>query len=305
MKVHDAILVAVSMQELLNTLIQVPVLVALTMLTAIILIVSGLLIGARRRFRGEVGALVQAVEELRSGHGRGHSELPHGSRLGLVSDAINRLGIELHNTWSEAATAAERWRAVTDATKDTAIITTDTDGDVRSFSSGASHLLGWEEGEMLSRPAAVLYEESSYKELLPRLARRSLRAQGVTTRSTMVRRDGSTFQAEVSVRMLLGAGQQAVGFMMLVRDITDQTRLENELRDSERRYRDLVGGLAEGVVIVKDGRIVYANTAAEALCGSTAHALLGTPWRDRVSTQSVLIMDHALETWANGTRAPV
>ena len=52
MKVDDAILVAVSMQELLNTLIQVPVLVALTMLTAIILIVSGLLIGARRRFRG-------------------------------------------------------------------------------------------------------------------------------------------------------------------------------------------------------------------------------------------------------------
>ena len=104
--------------------------------------------------------------------------------------------------------------------------------------------------------------------------------------------------------MLLGAGQQAVGFMMLVRDITDQTRLENELRDSERRYRDLVGGLAEGVVIVKDGRIVYANTAAEALCGSTAHALLGTAWRDRVSTQSVLIMDHALETWANGTRGP-
>ena len=159
-------------------------------------------IQGRRRFREELRSIVQAVEELRSGQGRGHSELLRGSRLALVADAVNRLGIDLHNAWSEAETSAQRWRAVTDATQDTAIITTDTDGDVRSFSAGASRLLGWREGEVVSQPASVLYEESAYKDLLPKLTRSSLRTQGVTTRSTMVRRDGSTFEGEVSVRLL-------------------------------------------------------------------------------------------------------
>jgi PAS domain S-box-containing protein len=181
-----------------------------------------------------------------------------------------------------------------------AIITTDTDGDIRSFSAGASGLTGWDEGEVVSRPAAVLFEENAYKDLLPKLARRSLRTQGVTTRSTMVRRDGSTFQAEVIVRMLMGSSSQPVGFMMLVRDITEQIRTENELRDSERRYRGLIESLSEGVIIVKEGRIVYANPAAEALCGGTGATLLGSVLREHVATGDVLVVQSALESLAIG-----
>ena len=258
------------------------------------------LLQGRRRFREELRSIVRAVEELRSGQGRGHSELMRGSRLAILADAVNRLGIDLHNAWSEAETAAQRWRAVSDATQDTAIITTDTDGDVRSFSAGASQLLGWKQGEILSQPASVLYEENAYKDLLPKLTRSSLRTQGVTTRSTMVRRDGSTFQGEVSVRLLTGSSSQPVGFMMVVRDVTEQIRMENQLRDAEKRYRGLVEGLVEGMVIVKDGRIVYANPAAEALCGSSGQELLGTLWRDRVAVRDVLVMENALAEWVGG-----
>ena len=211
---------------------------------------------SRRRFREELRNVVQALEELRSGKGRGHSELMQGSRLAILSDAVNRLGIDLHNTRSEAETGAQRWRTVTDATPDTAIITTDTDGDVRSFSTGASQLLGWKERELLSQPASVLFDEEAYKDLLPKLTRTSLRTQGVSTRSVMLRRDGRTFKGEVSVRLLMGSSGQPTGFMMIVRDVTEQIRLETQLREAERRYRGLVEGMDEGMVIVKDGRIV-------------------------------------------------
>ena len=57
---------------------------------------------SRRRFREELRNVVQALEELRSGKGRGHSELMQGSRLAILSDAVNRLGIDLHATTADA-----------------------------------------------------------------------------------------------------------------------------------------------------------------------------------------------------------
>jgi PAS domain S-box-containing protein len=301
MHAEATVLTAFSVPEIVSALGPTNLALGALVLIAIVVVMAAAWARSRRRLRQDVRSIVQALEELRSGRGRGHTELEARSRIALVADAVRRLGVELHSTWSEAETAAERWRAVTDATRDTAIITTDTDGDIRSFSAGASQLTGWDEDEVVSRPAAVLFDEHAYKDLLPKLARRSLRTQGVMTRSTMMRRDGSSFEAEVSVRMLMGSSSRPVGFMMLVRDITEQIRLENELRDSERRYRGLVESLTEGVIILKEGRIVYVNAAAESLCGRKAPELLGGAWRDRVSTGDVLVVEAALDALAAGT----
>jgi len=100
-----------------------------------------------------------------------------------------------------------------------------------------------------------------------------------------------------------GASSRPVGFMMVVRDITDQMRLEDELRDAELRYRALVEGLTEGVVILRDGRIAYANPAAERLCGCARVQLEERAWRDLVSTADVLVTESAIGAVAAGASA--
>jgi len=140
----------------------------------------------------------------------------------------------------------------------------------------------------------VLFEEQAYKDLLPKLARRAVRTEGITVRSTLARRDGSPLEAEVSVRLLVGAESRPLGFMMVVRDVTAQMRTETELRESEQRYRGLIEGLSEGLLIVREGTVVYANAAAARLCGQDAESLVGAAWRDRVSTQDVLRVEEVL-----------
>ena len=59
-----------------------------------------------------------------------------------------------------------------------------------------------------------------------------------------------------------------IGFLAMAVDITDRTRAERALRESEARYRRMVEGSADGICIHRDGDILYANTAFIQMMGA-------------------------------------
>jgi len=268
-------------------------LVVILVLLAAALVIS-VRIGSRRRWSEDIREVVVGLEDLRSGKTRQRVEIQPHSPLSLVADATNRLAQDLQVRLGESANTSERLRLVMDAFKDSAIITTDLDGDIRTFSAGAEHLLGWSEDEARSQPSSILFDETAYKEFLPKLSQRTLREQGSVARTTLNRKDGSTFPANVTVRALHGAQQESRGLLMVVQDVTQQARLEDELRRSEDRYRRLVEGLSEGVAIVRGGRLLYVNPAFSGLCAMPGNRLIGTPLRDRIVTRDVLMVDERL-----------
>ena len=56
--------------------------------------------------------------------------------------------------------------------------------------------------------------------------------------------------------------------VIIARDVTARVEAEQRLRESERRYRELVENAPLGIFVVQDDRIVFANAAAAALHGS-------------------------------------
>jgi PAS domain S-box-containing protein len=53
-----------------------------------------------------------------------------------------------------------------------------------------------------------------------------------------------------------------IEYQSVGRDITEKKQAEEELRDSEMRYRSVIENAAEGIVVVQDGIVQYANTRA-------------------------------------------
>jgi PAS domain S-box-containing protein len=270
-------------------------LVAVALLALNALLFALLLLG-RRQSRQDVRRVVQGLEELRSGRGRPRVEVDPRSPLAVAADAVNRLSHDLSLRWSEVDSAREQLRAFLDAARDYAVVGADADWDIRSFSPGASTLFGWSEDDVRTRPATILFDEDAWKELLPKLARRSVRELGVETRSVMVRRDGSTFHASLLVRQLRDAVEETAGYLLVLKDVSPEVRLEEELEESESRYRSLVEGLAEGVFIVQEGRIVYANPAMCRLLGAESRDLESSPLREWVATRDVLVVAERLES---------
>jgi PAS domain S-box-containing protein len=267
-------------------------LVAALALAVVVLLLH--LVRSRHRLVKEVRVVVALLEDLRAGETRSQVELESGSPLALVADALGRMRHDVNVRLKKTAKAAEQLQAVMDAVKDSAVVSTDTDGDIRSFSSGATELFGWDENEVLARPASLLFDEDSYKDFLPKLARKSLREKGVDCRATLKRRDGSSFAAELSVRMLRDTAREGIGFLIVVKDVTERAELERELRASEERYRSLVESLDEGVLILRRGRVLYSNPAFERLCGASEGELAGSLLRDRIATSEILVVEEKL-----------
>ncbi len=257
----------------------------------------GLLLVSRRQERRDLRLVAQALEDVRAGRILRHVDVDPGSPVGYLAESVRRLGEDLHARTRDATGADDKLRAVLDASRDLAVLTTDPDADIRSAGLGIATLFGWDEEEIAGRPVSVLFHAESWKDLLPRLSRRSLRERGIDCRVEACRKDGTRFPARVSVRPFPGP---AGSLLFLLKDVSVEAGLEASLEESEARYRALFEGLAEGVFLAQQGRIVLANPALEALCGVRPGALEGTQLRDRVDTRDLLVVEDRLAALESG-----
>src|SRR5438445_233327 len=101
----------------------------------------------------------------------------------------------------------------------------------------------------------------------------------------MLRRDGGVFSALVSGAGLPGDGG---GMLVAARDLTSDQEAQGRLRESEERYRRLVEGMGDGVFIVQDERLAYANPGLARMLGLEREALVGAPLSRLIHPHDVL-----------------
>ncbi|MBI5502200.1 MAG: PAS domain S-box protein [Deltaproteobacteria bacterium] len=75
--------------------------------------------------------------------------------------------------------------------------------------------------------------------------------------------------------------------MAIVVDMTERRRVEEELRKSERQYRDLVETSIDGVLILQDGFIRYANPVARRALGSGDAGIVGRSFLEFVAPEAL------------------
>src|SRR6056297_234383 len=89
------------------------------------------------------------------------------------------------------------------------------------------------------------------------------------TKCRMLRKDKSTVHIEMSIYFAKAAGKTVV----LLRDITDHKLLEDQLRESENKFRNLANTTSVAIMIYQGEKWVYANPAAERISGYTLNQL--------------------------------
>ena len=116
-------------------------------------------------------------------------------------------------------------------------------------------------------------------------------------------RDGSAFPVEVSSRCIDVEGK--VFRQSIIRDITERLRAQAALRESEDRFRQVVEGAPEGIMVESGARIQYVNPAAARLLGAlSAGQLLGRPIVEIVHPDEREEVAKRVESMAQGGQVP-
>ncbi|MBC5765679.1 PAS domain-containing sensor histidine kinase [Ramlibacter sp. GTP1] len=172
----------------------------------------------------------------------------------------------------------QRLQLLIDAVTDYGIFLLDPDGYVASWNSGARKLNGYERSEIIGKHFSVFYPPEAVAAGWPDEELRRARAQGkFEDEGWRIRKDGTRFWANVIITALFEPDGRLTGFAKITRDLTERRRAEEQLRESEERFRLLVDSVRDYAIFMLDpqGIVRSWNVGAEAINGYKAGEIIG------------------------------
>lgn len=180
-------------------------------------------------------------------------ERPDGSRLlvlahaspfhdesGRVAGAVNVLMDISERERAERGLA--QLAAIVESSED-AILTKDLDGIITSWNQGARNLYGYETAEVVGRHISLLVPPDHRDEMPAIMARLKAGERIQHFETVRMHKDGRRVDVSVSISPLK-AGGCVIGAAAIARDISARKRVEQELRDADRRKSEFLAMLA-------------------------------------------------------------
>ena len=188
------------------------------------------------------------------------------------------------------------------------IISTKTDGTIKTFNRAAQQYLGYSAEEVVGKVTTAIIHDSleivKRSEVLsqqlgvkiePQIeVFMALPSRGIVDENewTYIRKDGSRFPVLLSVTALSDGEGNINGFLGIGQDISDRKQAEKELRDLNNAMQNAVEGISRLDI---DGRYLNINRAYAHKCGYEPEEMLGMEWPMTVHPDDVEMMISAYQ----------
>ncbi|MBN9473530.1 MAG: hybrid sensor histidine kinase/response regulator [Bordetella sp. SCN 67-23] len=170
------------------------------------------------------------------------------------------------------------FRMLVDAIEDYAIFMLSPDGRIRTWNAGAAKIKGYAADEILGKHFSVFYTAEAVARGWPRYELEEAALHGrFEDEGWRVRKDGSTFWANVVITALRDASGTLKGYVKITRNLNERRRQTEALKQSEERFRLLLEGVEGYAIYMLDaeGMITSWNTGAMQITGYRRDEVVG------------------------------
>jgi PAS domain S-box-containing protein len=162
-----------------------------------------------------------------------------------------------------------------------AVITTDAKGLVELLNPVAEMLTGWQQedarGKPLDKIFRIINEDTRQPVESPvaRIIREGMVA-GLANHTVLVAKDGAARPIADAGAPIRDEQNNVLGVVLVFREQTEERKLQQTLRESERKYRELVQN-ANSIILRwnADGRVTFMNEFGQTFFGYTEPEILG------------------------------
>jgi len=179
----------------------------------------------------------------------------------------------------------------------------DLNGDFTFFNDPMCKLTGYTREELNGMNNRQYMSRESAKAVLKDFNRVYTKGESVKgLEFEIIQKQGENLFVEGSISLIFDGNEKPSGFKGIVRDISRRKMTEDALRRSEKEYRLLVENATEGILIIQDGTIKYANPQFLALIGYSEDELTNRPFIEFIRPDDQDRMTDAYSAILNGKK---
>ncbi len=162
-----------------------------------------------------------------------------------------------------------------------AIISVDARQQIVLFNAAAERMFGRRSADVIGQPLDPLLPErfrAAHRRHLDEFGSTGVSIRGVQAAALSgLRADGTEFPVEATISQVDIAGTKL--FTVIVRDTTERKQAEEQLRESERRFSDMLGNVQlVSLMLDREARITYCNDYLLHLTGWLREEVIGRDW---------------------------
>jgi PAS domain S-box-containing protein len=247
-----------------------------------------LLLIRRKGRRSDIENVLRGTEELLRGNFRWRVSTESRGALFKIASNINLLDSDFKARTSEIESVRDHYYHLVESLQDYAIVATNCELEIISFNRAAVSLFEWSAEEVKGKSSSILFSEAFWLALLPAIAREELKSTTHRYKSEFRKKSGEHFLGQATIDPLRSRSGDVIGFLIVIREASEDIHSEQELKESEERYRTLVESFGEGVGLLQDEKIIYANTLLCEMLGVSSEELIGQFFKDFIVAEDLL-----------------
>ncbi|HPI76028.1 MAG TPA: PAS domain S-box protein, partial [bacterium] len=181
----------------------------------------------------------------------------------------------------------DRYKALFEQSLD-AVYVSSKEGIVLEANQAAFSMLGYQKEEIINKSVLKTYVDERDREPFQKLleTRGSVRNYDIKLKH----KSGREIDCKVTATARRGPDGSVIGYQGIIRDMTEQIKMENALREREEYFRLIVETMYDGITVIDEkGAMTYANNRALEMLGYERGEVMGKPITNFLDSKNVAL----------------